>query len=114
MKGYFTRKLMNIEEVKAAIGEGRRQGLEPAEIETIGRIVLTLDEYIAFCDELLRDRDFLSPYTDEAVFTENGAKAVLVGAPGQHWVAVTCEGFSYPRYVAWPFTEEDAFLYDEE
>lgn len=84
------------------------------EIEVIGQIVLTLDEYIAFCDELLKDRDFLSPYADEAVFTEDGAKAVLVGAPGQHWVAVTCEGFTYARYVAWPFTEEDAFLYDGE
>ena len=114
MKGYFTRKPMNIEEVKAAIREGRRQGLEPVEIEPVGRIVLTLDEYIAFCVALLKDRDFLSPYADDAVFTGNGAKSVLVGAPGQHWVAVTCEGFNYPRYVAWPFTEEDAFLYDGE
>ena len=58
MKGYFTRKPMNIEEVKAAIREGRRQGLEPVEIEPVGRIVLTLDEYIAFCDALLKDRGF--------------------------------------------------------
>jgi hypothetical protein len=49
--------------------------------------------------------DILKPYADEAVFTENSAKCILVGAPGQHVIAVVLEGFSYPRYCCWPFAD---------
>ena len=54
---------------------------------------------------LCHDYDFLKPYADEAVFTESSAKCVLVGAPGQHVIAVVLEGFSYPRYCCWPFAD---------
>ena len=46
MKGYFTRKPENGDEVRAAIKEGYRNHIQPVEIEELGRIVLTLDEYI--------------------------------------------------------------------
>ena len=48
MKGYFTRKPENGDEVRAAIKEGYRNHIQPVEIEVLGRIVLTLDEYIHF------------------------------------------------------------------
>ena len=46
MKGYFIRKPMNVDEVKAVIKEGVRQHAKPVEIESMGRVVLTLDDYI--------------------------------------------------------------------
>ena len=76
------------------------------EIEPLDRIVLTLDEYIKFCNNLCRDYDFLKSYADEAIFTENGAKCVLVGAPGQHVIAIVLEGYAYPRYCSWPFADK--------
>ena len=106
MKGYFIRKPMNTDEVKGVIREGVRQHDKPVEIESLGRIVLTLDEYIKFCNNLCRDYDFLKPYSDEAIFTENGAKCVLVGAPGQHVIAIVLEGYAYPRYCSWPFADK--------
>ena len=106
LKGYFIRKPINAEEVKTAIADAVRRHIKPVEIEAVGRIVLTLDEYLSFCDNLYLDYDFLAPYADEAVFTKDGAKCVLVGAPGQHVVAVVQEGFGYPRYVAWPFQDK--------
>ena len=106
MKGYFIRKPMNADEVKGVIREGVRQHAKPVEIESLGRIVLTLDEYIKFCNNLCRDYDFLKSYADEAIFTENGAKCVLVGAPGQLCLAVCLEGFANVRYAAWPFSDK--------
>ena len=49
MKGYFNRKPMNVDEVKAVIKEGVRRHAKPVEIESLGRIVLPLDDYIRFC-----------------------------------------------------------------
>ena len=106
MKGYFIRKPMNIDEVRGVIKEGVRRHANPVEIEALDRIVQTLDEYIKFCINLCFDCDFLKPYADEAVFTENGAKCVLVGAPGQHVIAIALEGYAYPRYCSWPFADK--------
>ena len=106
MKGYFTRKPENGDEVRAAIKEGYRKHIQPVEIEVLGRIVLTLDEYIHFCSHLWLDYDFLKPYSDQAIFTEDGAKCVLVGAPGQHVIAIVLEGYAYPRYCSWPFADK--------
>ena len=83
MKGYFTRKPENGDEVRAAIKECYRNHIQPVEIEVLGRIVLTLDEYIHFCSHLWLDYDFLKPYADDSTFTAEGARCVLVGAPGQ-------------------------------
>lgn len=105
MKGYFIRKPMNVDEVRGVIKEGVRRHAKPVEMKSLGRIVLPLDDYIRFCGNLCRDYDFLKPYADEAVFTENSAKCILVGAPGQHVIAVVLEGFSYPRYCCWPFAD---------
>ena len=105
MKGYFTRKPLNSEEVKTAIREARRMHVGATEIEVLERVVLPLDEYLHFLDNLSSDYDFLKPYADESMFTANGAKCVLVGAPGQHVIAVVLEGFSYPRYCCWPFAD---------
>ena len=52
MKGYFNRKPMNVDEVKAVIKEGVRRHAKPVEIESLGRIVLPLDDYIRFCGNL--------------------------------------------------------------
>ena len=106
LKGYFIRKPRNVDEVKAIIPEGHRQHAKPVEIESLGRVVLTLDEYIYFCNHLYEDYDFLKPYADESVFTEEGARCVLVGAPGQHVIAICLEGFGYSRYAAWPWADK--------
>jgi hypothetical protein len=106
MKGYFTRKPLNGEEVKAAIREARRMHVGATEIEVLERVVLPLDEYLHFLDNLSSDYDFLKPYADESMFMANGAKCVLVGAPGQPWLAVCLEGYAYPRYCAWPFADK--------
>ena len=106
MKGYFTRKPENGDEVRAAIKECYRNHIQPVEIEVLGRIVLTLDEYIHFCSHLWLDYDFLKPYADESVFTANSARCVLAGAPGQPWMAVCLEGYDFPRYCAWPFADK--------
>ena len=106
LKGYFTRKPENGEEVKAAVREGKRQHMKPVEIEEVGRIVLTLDEYIHFCSHLWLDYDFLKPYADDSTFTAEGARCVLVGAPGQPWLALVLEGYSYGRYATWPFADK--------
>lgn len=106
LKGYFTRKPENGEEVKAAVREGKRQHMKPVEIEEVGRVILTLDEYIHFCSHLWLDYDFLKPYANDSTFTVEGARCVLVGTPGQPWLAVCLEGFAYPRYCAWPFADQ--------
>ena len=106
MKGYFTRKPENGDEVRAAIKEGYRNHIQPVEIEVLGRIVLTLDEYIHFCSHLWLDYDFLKPYADDSTFTAEGAHSVLVGAPGQPWIALVLEGYDYGRYAAWPFADQ--------
>ena len=106
MKGYFIRKPENGDQVKQIIAEGKRQREKPVEIEEVGRVVLTLDEYIDFCSHLWYDYDFLEPYANESVFTKDGAKCVLVGAPGQPWMAVCLEGYHFPRYCAWPFADK--------
>lgn len=104
MKGYFARKAENIEVVRAAIGESKRARFKPVEITAIGNIILSLDEYIRFCDDLLEPWEFLKPYAEKTVFTgDNKAKCVLVGAAGQHYIAVCMEGYEYARYTAWPF-----------
>ena len=43
MKGYFTRKPENGDEVRAAIKEGYLNDIQPVEIEVLGRIVLSVD-----------------------------------------------------------------------
>jgi len=106
MKGYFIRKPENGEQVKQIITEGKRQREKAVEIEEVGRVILTLDEYIHFCSHLWYDYDFLKPYADESTFTRDGAKCVLVGAPGQPWMAVCLEGYDYPRYCSWPFADK--------
>ncbi len=106
MKGYFTRKPENGDEVRAAIKEDYRNHIQPVEIEVLGRIVLTLDEYIHFCSHLWLDYDFLKPYADDSTFFAEGARCVLVGAPGQPWIALVLEGHSYGRYAAWPFADK--------
>ena len=106
MKGYFIRKPMNVDEVRGVIKEGVRLHAKPVEMKSLGRIVLPLDDYIRFCNNLCCDYDFLKPYANEAVFTENGAKCVLVGAPGQHVIAIVLEGYAYPRYCSWPFADK--------
>lgn len=106
MKGYFTRKPLNGEEVKATIREARRMHVGATEIEVLERVVLPLDEYLHFLDNLSSDYDFLKPYADESMFMVNDAKCVLVGAPGQPWLAVCLEGYAYPRYCAWPFADK--------
>ena len=106
MKGYFTRKPENGDEVRAAIKEGYRKHIQPVEIEVLWRIVLTLDEYIHFCSHIWLDYYFLKPYADESVFTANFARCVLVGAPGQPWIALVLEGYDYGRYAAWPFADQ--------
>ena len=106
LKGYFTRKPLNGEEVKTAIREARRMHVGATEIEVLERVVLPLDEYLHFLDNLGCDYDFLKPYADESVFTEDAAKCVLVGAPGQLCLAVCLEGFGFPRYCAWPFSDK--------
>ena len=106
LKGYFTRKPLNGEEVKTAIREARRMHVGATEIEVLERVVLPLDEYLHFLDNLSSDYDFLRPYADESMFTENSAKCVLVGAPGQLCLAVCLEGFAYVRYAAWPFSDK--------
>ena len=106
MKGYFTRKPLNGEEVKTAIREARRMHVGATEIEVLERVVLPLDEYLHFLDNLTSDYDFLKPYADESMFTADGAKCVLVGALGQLCLAVCLEGYAYPRYCAWPFSDK--------
>ena len=106
LKGYFTRKPLNGEEVKTAIREARRMHVGATEIEVLERVVLPLDEYLHFLDNLSSDYDFLKPYADESMFTADGAKCVLVGAPGQLCLAVCLEGHAYPRYCAWPFSDK--------
>lgn len=108
MKGYFARKPENIDIVKGVIGEAQRAGFRPVEITVVGKVILTLGEYVQFCDEMLTEWDFLKPYAEEATFTgEREARCVLVGAPGQHYIAVCMEGYSYPRYASWPLSEEE-------
>jgi len=106
LKGYFFRKPEHGDEVRAAVREGYSNHVQPVEIEEVGRVILTLDEYIAFCNHLWYDYDFLKPYADDSAFTENSARCVLVGAPGQPWLATCLEGYHFPRYCAWPFADE--------
>ena len=106
LKGYFTRKPENGDEVRAAIREGYRSHSKPVVIEEIGRVILTLDDYIAFRNKLWIDYDFLKPYADASTFTADGARCVLVGAPGQPLLAVCLEGHSYGRYCSWPFADD--------
>ena len=103
MWGYFVRKPMDIEEVKAEIRDARYQGIEPIEIDVIGRVMLTPKEYTEFCGWLTRDYDFLAEYADDSMFFQGVARCVLISAPDKHDVAVCLEGYNYPRYCAWPF-----------
>lgn len=108
MKGYFARKPVNVEVVKETIGEARRSGFKPVEITVIGKVILTLDEYIHFCNGMLAEWDFLKPYAEETTFTGgHEARCVLVAAPGQHYIAVCMEGYSYVRYASWPLCGEE-------
>ena len=103
-KGYFTRKPADLEEVKYFHREARRDNEEPDTIEKIGEVILTKAEYRDFCKNLVcKDYDFLKPFTEESYFTETTARCVMVGAPGEHLLAVCLEGYTYGRYVAWPF-----------
>ena len=60
MKGYFTRKPLNGEEVKTAIREARRMHVGATEIEVLERVVLSLDEYLHFLDNLSRIESYIS------------------------------------------------------
>lgn len=106
MNGYFVRKPENVEIVKEAELAGKKRRMKPTEITVIGKVILSLDEYIKFSGSLLNYWDFLKPYAEESRITEeNKAACVLVGAPEQHYIAVCMEGYEYARYVAWPMAD---------
>ena len=104
MKGYFVCKPSTLDEVKAVIPDRRRRREKPTEIEPVGEVRLSLEEYIRFCEDMANHWEFLKPYAGQSLFTGNDtARCVFVCAGGQRRIAVCLEGYDYPRYVAWPF-----------
>ena len=102
MKGYFVRKPETVEELKAAAEYGEKhRSVKAQKINEIGQVLLSLDEYIRFCDNLLNYYDFYKPYAEKSLYHDGAADCVIVAAPGQRKIAVCLEGYEYTRYAAW-------------
>ena len=98
-KAVFTRKAVDIEEVK------ERADREEAKCEYIVEKVIELPEkdYLAFADDLLADNETVRA-NKEKMFIDGNAiwHCILVKAEGgKDGLLVESEGYSYARYTAY-------------
>ena len=97
-KAWFSRKVVDIDELKNRTGERDKV---PFMIEKI--IELPDDRFKEVCSDLLDDYDFLEETTDLMYVDKNGVwHVVLVKAEnGSEAVIVNAEGYSYFRYSSY-------------
>ena len=98
-KALFTRKAVDVEELKRRTGEERDK--VPFVIEKV--IELTEDQFKEVCNNLLDDYDFLEEATDLMYVDKNGVwHVVLVKAiDGIESVITAAEGYGYFRYSSY-------------
>ena len=98
-KAWFTRKAVDVDELKRRTGEERDK--VPFVVEKI--IELAEDQFKEVCDNLLDDYDFLDESTDLMYVDKNGAwHVVLIKAEnGIESLIGNAEGYSYLRYSSY-------------
>ena len=101
MKVYFTRKPLNMEEVKANAAWAKAEHKEPTTVIPIADVTLNQAQYEAFCASPCKDWAFLAPYADKSGFTKDGADCVIIECEGKPSIALALEGYAYGRYVGW-------------
>jgi hypothetical protein len=97
-KAWFTRKAVDIDELKRRTGEEREK--VPFVVEKV--IELTEKEYDAFADDLLEERDFIKDNIKLMYFDHDRVwHCILVKAKDkQEGILVEAEGYDYARYSA--------------
>ena len=98
-RALFTRKAVDVEELKRRTGEERDK--VPFIIEKV--LELQEDQYKEICDDLLDDYYFLEEATDLMYVDKNGVwHVVLVKSEnGIEALIGNCEGYSYMRYSSY-------------